>query len=140
MTPQAQVMMSERAATSRPTPGESVAAIFRILGWQGGAGLMTAIAVLALFGPTAGLSAALGAGICLVPSFAFGLFVAAGLLLSPTPRLQLHGFYAGEAFKLAVTVVLFTIAFTTVGNLNPLFLFIGFMATQMTMMAMLLRG
>ena len=132
--------MSERNATSSLSPGESVAAIFRILGWQGGVGLAAAAVALAVFGPVAGFSAALGALICLIPSFAFGSFVAAGVLFSPSPRLQLHGFYAGEAFKLAVTVVLFTIVFTTVENLNPLFLFIGFMVTQLTMMAMLLRG
>lgn len=132
--------MSETNATPSLGPGESVAAIFRILAWQGGFGLLAAALILAFFGPAAGFSAALGAAICFVPSLAFGGFVAAGLLLSPTPRLQLHGFYAGEAFKLAVTVVLFTIVFTTVEGLNPLFLFTGFMVTQMTMMLMLLRG
>lgn len=139
MTPQAQLMMSERAAKPA-SPGESAGEIFRILGWQAGAGVLTAAVVLAAFGSAAGFSAALGAAICFIPSLAFGGFVAAGLLLTRSPRLHLHGFYAGEAFKLAVTVVLFTIAFTTVGNLNPLFLFIGFMATQMTMLATLLRG
>ena len=140
MPPQAQETMNEVPATPSLSPGESVAAIFRILGWQAGAGLAAAAAILIIFGSVAGFSAALGAAICFVPSFMFGSLVAASVLWRPTPRLQLQGFYTGEAFKLAVTVLLFTIVFTTVRNLDPLFLFTGFIITQLTMMAMLLRG
>ena len=114
--------------------------IAAIVGFQAAAGLI-ATALVALFaGGAAAVSSLLGVLICLVPAALFAGFVITGMFLSQTPRIQLHGFYAGEVFKLAITVVLFTLVFTTADGLQPLFLFTGFMATQLAMIGVLLRG
>ena len=142
MTTPANTVMNERATTDfiPPSTGQSVAAILSILGWQTLAGVAASVLALAVFGQLAGFSAMLGALICLTPSAAFAVVVALGISFSHAPKLQLHGFYVGEVLKLALTVIAFTVVFTTVKTLSPLFLFTGFIVTQVAMIAVLLRG
>ena len=142
MTTPAQTVMSESAARDfiPPTVNRSAARLFVIVGWQTVAGLALAAAVALLAGSTAGWSSLLGTGVYLVPALAFAAFIAAGMALGKAPRVQLHGFYVGEVFKLAITVVLFAVVFTTVRTLEPLYFFTGFIVTQATMIAVLLRG
>lgn len=146
MTPQTQIVMRQDSASNgfvAPQAGESSVVIAGIVARQGLVGLGAAVLIGLLAGVAAGTSALLGALICLLPSLIFGAWIAVGLLVTrghSAPRLQLHAFYVGEVLKLAATVVLFTIVFTKVDTLDPLFLFTGFIVTQMTMIGMLLRG
>ena len=142
MTTPTQTVMSESVARdfTPPDTSQSVRRIFSIVGAQAVAGSAVAAMVWALFGGLPGFSALLGAGVYLIPALAFATFVAAGIALGRAPKVQLHNLYVGEVFKLAVTVILFTVVFAAVKPLDPLFFLTGFIVTQATMIAVLLRG
>lgn len=146
MTPQTQPVMTQDSTSSvyvPPRAGESVATIARIVATQAAVGLVTASIIALVAGAAAGFSALIGALVCLLPGLAFAAWIGAGLLATSgraAPRIQLHTFYTGEVLKIAATVVLFTIVFTTVDGLDPVFLFTGFIVTQLTMIGVLLRG
>lgn len=146
MTPQTQAVMRQETTSegfAPPGAGESIATLGRILATQALIGFAVAALAGVLAGAAAGFSAWLGALVCLLPGLGFAAWVALGMLVTrgrSAPRIQLHTFYVGEALKLAATVVLFTIVFTRVEGLDPVFLFTGFIVTQMTMIGVLLRG
>lgn len=133
-------MMSEQHGFRAPGPGASAASIAAIVGLQALVGGGFALIVALAAGIPAGYSALIGMLVCLLPSALFGCLVSATLFLGLGARIQLHSFYAGELFRLAMTVVLFSVVFTALDDINFLFLFSGFMATQLAMLLALLRG
>ena len=77
----------------------------------------------------AGYSALLGGLICWLPNcyFAFRAFRHRG---ARSARKIVRSFYAGEAGKMALTMLLFAVVFVNVRPLNALALFVGYIATQ----------
>ena len=140
MTPQAHTVMSEQQGFQAPTASASAASIALILATQASLGVGFSLVAALMASPAAGYSALIGTLVCLVPSALFGAIIMATMFAGLGAKLQLHSFYAGEVFKLAVTVVLFIVVFTAVPGLQPLYLFGGFMVTQLAMLAVLLRG
>lgn len=87
------------------------------------------IILMYLLSINTGISFMLGAGISLIPTFLFGriFFRTTG---TSTARKILNTFYIGEAIKIVTTVVLFILVFQW-QELEPLFLFLGFITAQL---------
>ncbi len=97
-------------------------------------GLSSVLAVLiwGIFGYVAGYSALLGGLTCVIPN----AFLALRLVVprrDPGPGALVRAAYIGELGKLALTVLLFSIAFTLVRPLAAWALFAGFIAAQLVM-------
>ena len=104
--------------------------ILRVVMWQFFVGVVLAAVLLVVFGRVAGYSALLGSLTCVVPN----AFLALRLML---PRRDLgaqallRAAWIGEAGKLALTVLFFTLVFTQVRPLSAAALFAGFIVTQL---------
>jgi len=85
--------------------------------------------VLLPFGMIAAWSAALGGLACLVPSLAFA-YRAFRFSGARSAQKILRSFYSGEAVKLVLTALMFTLIFINVKTLNVGALFGGFILVQ----------
>jgi ATP synthase protein I len=104
--------------------------ILRVVMWQFLVGVVLAAAVLGVFGRVAGYSALLGSLTCAVPN----AFLALRLMAprrDPGAQALLRAAWIGEAGKLALTVLFFTLVFTQVRPLSAAALFAGFIVTQL---------
>ena len=104
--------------------------ILRVVMWQFLVGVVLAAAVLGVFGRVAGYSALLGSLTCAVPN----AFLALRLMAprrDPGAQALLRAAWIGEAGKLALTVLFFTLVFTQVQPLSAAALFAGFIVTQL---------
>ncbi|HXH55534.1 MAG TPA: ATP synthase subunit I [Gammaproteobacteria bacterium] len=104
--------------------------VFRRVGWVILLVACISVALLYLFSINKSISFALGAGISLFPMLLFGrlFFKTRG---SPVAKKIVSAFYIGEAIKILTTIVLFVLVFQW-QELAPLFLFLGFMVTQLS--------
>jgi ATP synthase protein I len=104
--------------------------ILRVVIWQFFVGVVLAAVLLVVFGRVAGYSALLGSLTCVVPN----AFLALRLMLprrDPGAQALLRAAWIGEAGKLALTVLFFTLVFTQVRPLSAAALFAGFIVTQL---------
>jgi len=104
--------------------------ILRVVMWQLFVGVALAAVLLVVFGRVAGYSALLGSLTCVVPN----AFLALRLMLprrDPGAQALLRAAWIGEAGKLALTVLFFTLVFTQVRPLSAAALFAGFIVTQL---------
>ena len=104
--------------------------ILRVVMWQFLVGAVLAAALLGAFGRVAGYSALLGSLTCAVPN----AFLALRLMAprrDPGAQALLRAAWVGEAGKLALTVLFFTLVFTQVRPLSAAALFAGFIVTQL---------
>ena len=104
--------------------------ILRVVMWQFLVGVVLAAVLLGVFGRVAGYSALLGSLTCAVPS----AFLALRLMAprrDPGAQALLRAAWIGEAGKLALTVLFFTLVFTQVRPLSAAALFAGFIVTQL---------
>jgi len=104
--------------------------IVRVIMWQFLVGAALAAALWGAFGKVVGYSAMLGALICVIPNAFLGL----RLLMprrDPGAEGLLRAAWIGEAGKLALTVLFFTLAFTLVRPLSAAALFAGFIVAQL---------
>jgi ATP synthase protein I len=104
--------------------------ILRVVMWQLFVGVALAAVLLVVFGRVAGYSALLGSLICVVPN----AFLALRLMAprrDPGAQALLRAAWIGEAGKLALTVLFFTLVFTQVRPLSAAALFAGFIVTQL---------
>lgn len=111
--------------------------ILRVVMWQFLVGVVLAAALLGVFGRVAGYSALLGSLICAVPN----AFLALRLMAprrDPGAHALLRAAWVGEAGKLALTVLFFTLVFTQVRPLSAAALFAGFIVTQLVVFSGLL--
>ena len=104
--------------------------ILRVVMWQFLVGVALAAVLLGAFGRVAGYSALLGSLTCAVPN----AFLALRLMAprrDPGAQALLRAAWVGEAGKLALTVLFFTLVFTQVRPLSAAALFAGFIVTQL---------
>jgi len=104
--------------------------ILRVVMWQFLVGVVLAAVLLGVFGRVAGYSALLGSLTCAVPN----AFLALRLMAprrDPGAQALLRAAWIGEAGKLALTVLFFTLVFTQVRPLSAAALFAGFIVTQL---------
>ena len=104
--------------------------ILRVVMWQLFVGVVLAAVLLVVFGRVAGYSALLGSLTCVVPN----AFLALRLMVprrDPGAQALLRAAWIGEAGKLALTVLFFTLVFTQVRPLSAAALFAGFIVTQL---------
>ena len=104
--------------------------ILRIVMWQFLVGVVLAAVLWGVFGRVAGYSALLGSLTCAVPN----AFLALRLMAprrDPGAQALLRAAWTGEAVKLALTVLFFTLVFTQVRPLSAAALFAGFIVTQL---------
>ncbi len=100
--------------------------ILRIIGMQVCVTLALSILLLFLMGRSAALSA-LGGGACaFIPALAYQ--VRASVARARDARAVLRAQYAGEGFKLAVTMVMFYVVIQQVKPLNAPVLFVTYIA------------
>ncbi len=108
--------------------------MLKVLGLQIGVGAVLAAMFWGFSGPIAGYSALLGSLACVVPN----AFLALRLAIprqDPSGKALLRAAYIGEAGKLAITVLIFSVVFVLVKPISVVALFAGFIATQLTTFA-----
>ncbi|MBP9764520.1 MAG: ATP synthase subunit I [Gammaproteobacteria bacterium] len=88
-------------------------------------------ALLYLFSVNKGASFALGAAISLFPTLLFGQIFFKTRNTASTAKKIVSAFYIGETIKILTTIVLFIFVFQW-RALAPLFLFLGFIAAQLS--------
>jgi ATP synthase protein I len=110
---------------------------YSIVLWQGVTTAVVALVSWVVASGLAGLSALIGGGISTLASFAMALL--SFRESSADPHHAVRGFYVGEAVKIAVVVVLFTLVLRTM-KVSPLALFLGFMATFLVYWVALLNA
>ncbi len=121
-----------------PEANELDLTIVRVLMWQLITGVGLAAVTWGVFGGVAGYSALLGSLACVIPNAFLGLRIVAP---RRDPGALKRAAWVGEAGKLALTVLIFTLVFTQVRPLEPAALFAGFIATQLVVFAgFLMRG
>jgi ATP synthase protein I len=101
---------------------------FGVVLGQAGVTVIAALAALSVAGRAAAWSALLGGGIATLGSVAMVALVFAGA--AANAQRIVAAFYAGEAVKLAVVVVLFVVVLRTV-RVVPLAMLAGFAATYL---------
>ena len=102
----------------------------RVLMWQAVVGVVLAAVLWGVFGSVTGYSTLLGSLVCVIPN----AFLALRLMLprrDPGAQALLRAAWIGEAGKLALTVLFFTLVFTQVRPLSAAALFAGFIVTQL---------
>ena len=111
--------------------------IARVLKWQLIVGTVLAAVLWGLYGNTVAYSALFGSLICVIPNG----FLALRLILpreDSGAKALMGAAWAGEAGKLALTVLLFSLVFTLVRPLSAAALFAGFITTQLVILTGLL--
>ena len=86
--------------------------------------------LLALVGPVAAYSAALGGLACLLPNLLFARF-AFRYSASESAGLVMRWFYIGEGVKIVVTVLIFALSIIWIKELNFAAMFISYMVALM---------
>ena len=104
--------------------------ILRVVMWQFLVGVVLTAALVGVFGRVAGYSALLGSLTCAVPN-AFPELRLMAPRRDPGAHALLRAAWVGEAGKLALTVLFFTLVFTQVRPLSAAALFAGFIVTQL---------
>jgi ATP synthase protein I len=104
--------------------------ILRVIMWQFLVGVVLAAVLWGVFGSVAGYSALLGSLTCAVPNAFLALRLMAPRRDAGAQAL-LRAAWIGEAGKLALTVLFFTLVFTLVRPLSAAALFAGFIVTQL---------
>lgn len=107
----------------------------RVLMWQIVVGVVLAAVLGAVFGWVAGYSALLGSLASAIPNAFLGLRIMAP---RRDPGALKRAAWVGEAGKLALTVLMFTLVFTQVEPLSAAALFAGFIVTQLVVFSGLL--
>lgn len=103
--------------------------IARVLMWQLLVGLGLAAILWSVFGNVVGYSALLGSLACVLPNAFLGLRL---VVPRRDPGQLKRAAWVGEMGKLTLTIVIFTLVFTSVKPLNAAALFAGFIASQLT--------
>ena len=112
--------------------------IARVLMWQLIAGVGLAAVLWGVFGVVAGYSTLLGSLACVVPNAFLGLRL---VVPRRDPGALKRAAWVGEAGKLALTVLIFSLVFTQVDPLSGVALFAGFIVSQlMVFTGFLMRG
>ena len=112
--------------------------IARVLMWQLIAGVGLAAVLWGVFGVVAGYSTLLGSLACVVPNAFLGLRL---VVPRRDPGALKRAAWVGEAGKLALTVLIFSLVFTQVDPLSGAALFAGFIVSQlMVFTGFLMRG
>ena len=128
--------MDESAATRR---GSSMSVMLRVLIAQTISGVVLAALFWSTMGRVAGYSAFIGSLICVVPSAFLALRLAVPRR-DPGAGALMRAAYVGELGKLALTVLMFGVAFVAVRPLAAAPLFAGFIVAQlMTFSGLLMR-
>ena len=110
----------------------------RVLMWQIVIGAVLAAAIGVVFGWVAGYSALLGSLTSVLPNAFLGLRIMAP---RRDPGALKRAAWTGEAGKLALTVLMFTLVFTQVEPLSAAAVFAGFIFTQLVVFSgFLMRG
>ena len=113
--------------------------IVKVLVWQLVVGMGLAAVLWGIYGHVVGYSAVLGSLTCVIPN----AFLALRLIAprrDPGAQALVRAAWIGELGKLALTVLLFSLAFTLVKPLSAAALFAGFIATQLvTFSGLLMR-
>ena len=104
--------------------------IARVLIWQVIVGAVLAAACWGAFGAVAGYSALLGSLICAVPNAFLGMRLVLPRRDS-TAKGLMRAAWIGEAGKLALTVLFFSLVFVLVRPLSAAALFTGFIVAQL---------
>lgn len=114
----------------RPSVESRLRIIRLLLAWQLAAAFGFGVAGLAVSGASAGWSALLGGLICWLPScwFAYRAFRYRG---ARAAMQIVRSFYAGEAGKMLLTAVLFTLVFVNFETVSAPALFAGFAGVQL---------
>ena len=107
----------------------------RVLMWQALAGAVLAAVVGVVFGWVPGYSALLGSLTSVIPNAFLGLRIMAP---RRDPGALKQAAWVGEAGKLALTVLMFTLVFTQVKPLSAAAVFAGFIVTQFVVFSGLL--
>ena len=106
--------------------------------WQIVIGAVLAVAIGVVFGWVAGYSALLGSLTSVLPNAFLGLRIMAP---RRDPGALKRAAWTGEAGKLALTVLMFTLVFTQVEPLSAAAVFAGFIVTQLVVFSgFLMRG
>ena len=113
--------------------------MLKVLVAQLGIGVVLAAVLWGLYGHVAGYSALLGSLTCVIPNAFLALRLAVPRV-DPGGKALMRAAWIGELGKLALTVLLFSIAFAAVRPIAVAALFAGFIASQlMTFAGLLLR-
>jgi len=113
--------------------------MLKVLVAQIGIGVVLAAVLWGVYGEVAGTSALLGSLTCVLPNAFLALRLAVPRA-DPGARDLIRAAYIGEAGKLAITVLMFSIVFAAVRPLSAPALFAGFIAAQlMTFAGLLMR-
>ena len=122
-----------------PVPTSSGSVVGRVLLAQLGLSVVLAALFWGMNGTVSGYSALLGGLTCVIPN----AFLALRLVVprrDPGPGALVRAAYIGEIGKLALTVIMFTLAFTLVRPIAAGALFAGFIAAQLvTLSGFLMR-
>lgn len=115
---------------SKPQPLVNVAPAIRQLKWQAALLLVLSIVAWVCDGPSAGMSAAAGAGIAVIGQayFVMRAFSHAG---AASARAIVQSFYRGEAGKFMLTALLFAAVFISWREVMPGWLFASFILEQL---------
>jgi ATP synthase protein I len=97
---------------------------YSIVLWQGVTTGVVALLSWVVADGLAGISALIGGGISTLASFVMAFLS----FRDADPERAVRGFYVGEAAKIAVVVVLFTLVLRTM-KVSPLAMFLAYMAT-----------
>jgi len=108
-----------------------VSVVFQRVGWVILFIACISVALLYLFSLNKSVSFALGAGVSLFPILLFGRIFFKTKDTASTAKKIVNAFYIGEAIKILTTIVLFILVFQWQA-LVPLFLFLGFIAAQLS--------
>jgi ATP synthase protein I len=100
---------------------------YSIVLWQAVTTVIVALASWAIAGGLAAMSAFLGGGISTLASLAMAL-LSFRKAAAADPQLAMRGFYVGEAVKVALVIVLFTLVLRTL-KVSPLAMFAAYVAT-----------
>ncbi len=100
---------------------------YSIVIWQAVTTGVVALASWAIAGALAAESALIGGGISTLASLAMAL-LSFRKATAADPQLAVRGFYVGEAAKVAVVIVLFTLVLRTL-KVSPLAMFAAYVAT-----------
>ena len=110
----------------------------RVLMWQMVAGAALAATLGVVFGWVVGYSALLGSLTSVLPNAFLGLRIMAP---RRNPGALKRAAWTGEAGKIALTVLMFTLVFTQVEPLSAAAVFAGFIVTQLVVFSgFLMRG
>lgn len=97
---------------------------YRLVLWQAFTVIIVSLVFLVALGPNSSLSALAGGGICVVPNFVFATLAFRRAGASVAQEVY-KDFFRGEALKLILVIVLFSLVFKTM-QVDFLSLFVSF--------------